>query len=305
MGSPSFAVPSLRALCEAGYHVVGAVTQPDRPAGRGGRIQQPPVKVAAAALGIPVFQPEKLRDPAAQARLFDFGADLFVVAAYGKILPAAVLAIPARGCLNVHASLLPRWRGPSPINAAILAGDEKTGVSIMELVLKMDAGPVIAKAAVEIGPRETAASLEPRLAELGARRLVETLPDWLAGQLPALPQDEEKVTYCHLLTKADGHLRATMTAPEAERAVRAYDPWPGAFVLYRGERLGIWAAAVDSTMPRGVPGELTVIDHRPAVAFASDWLVLEHVQLAGSRRLSARDFLNGERGNIPPAVTLV
>lgn len=304
MGSPAFAVPSLRALVAAGYPVVAAVSQPDRPAGRGGRVQPPPVKVAAQELGIESFQPEILRDSAVQERLAGYGATVFVVAAYGKILPAAVLAIPARGCVNVHASLLPRWRGPSPIVSAIREGDSVTGVSIMELVLKMDAGPVILRAGMAIEATDTAATLEPRLAELGAAKLVEALPEWLSGAIHPVPQDESLATYCRLITKSDGHLKATMTASEAERAVRAYNPWPTAVVGYRSERLAIWAAHTDVTRPASSPGTLRVIGREPAVAFRDAWLVLDEVQRTGARRMAARDFLNGERGTLPPEVGL-
>jgi methionyl-tRNA formyltransferase len=260
--------------------------------------------VAAFELGIDAFQPETLRDPAVHQRLADYNADVFVVAAYGKILPAAVLAIPSRGCLNVHASLLPRWRGPSPIVAAILAGDATTGVSIMELVLKMDAGPVILRSSLHIEPADTAATLEPRLADLGAARLVEALPAWLIGDLTGVPQDEALATYCHLIAKSDGQLKASMTAAEAERAVRAYNPWPTACVQYRNERLAIWAAHIDSAAPPQPLGALAVIDRKPAIAFPGGWLVLDELQRTGSRRLPGQAFLNGERGFLPAEVGL-
>jgi methionyl-tRNA formyltransferase len=303
MGSPAFAVPSLRALAEAGYQVVGAVTQPDRPAGRGGGIREPDVKIAAHALGLPVFQPETLRDPVARERLAGFGAEVFVVAAYGKILPRAVLALPGRGCVNVHASLLPRWRGPSPIAAAILAGDAETGVSIMELVAKMDAGPVFGRRAVRIEPEDSAGSLERRLAELGARTLVDLLPGWYDGLVVAEPQDESKATYCPLLTKADGHLAATMNVAEAERAVRAYDPWPGAFVFYRGERLSIWKSHVAAALPGATRGEMVIRDRLPACVFGGGLLLLDEVQKPGGRRLTGQQFLAGERGKLEPRFT--
>lgn len=302
MGSPEFAVPSLRALVEAGYAVVAAVSQPDRPAGRGGRLQMPAVKQAALELGVETFQPESLRDEAARIRLSSFSADVFVVAAYGKILPRAVLAMPGRGCLNVHGSLLPRWRGPSPIAAAILAGDAETGVSIMELAAKMDAGPVVSAATLPLGPTATTGGVERKLAALGAEELIRVLPGWYSGALPARPQDESLATYCTLVSKEDGHLRSSMTVDEAERAVRAYDPWPGAFATYRGERLGIWRAHV---LPGGEePGTMAIIEKRPAVSFAGGWLILDEVQRAGARRLSGEQFVNGERGALAPEVGL-
>lgn len=303
MGSPEFAVPSLRALEAAGYAVVLSVSQPDKPAGRGGRMQPPPVKVAAEALGIEVFQPETLRDAAVQERLRAADADVFVVAAYGKILPQAVLDIPRRGCLNVHASLLPKWRGPSPIVASILAGEPETGVSIMELVRKMDAGPVISRVTAPVLPDDSALTLEPRLAALGAEELVRVLPGWLAGDLKSEPQDEGAVTYCHLIAKHDGWLRAEMTAIAAERAVRAYNPWPGAFVMYGEHRLSVWKSRVVEGEAASA-GTLAVIEKSPAVAFSEGWLALEEVQRPGGKRLTAQQFLAGERGQLLPEAGL-
>lgn len=303
MGSPEFAVPSLKALVEGGYAVILAVTQPDKPAGRGGKVQSPPVKVAAESAGIEVFQPDTLRDEAVHARLRAADAHVFVVAAYGKILPQAVLDIPRHGCLNVHASLLPRWRGPSPIVEALLAGDGSTGVSIMELVRKMDAGPVISQFEVPVEPNDTAGSLEPRLARLGAEELVRVLPGWRSGDLRPVPQDEALATYCHLISKQDGWLRGDMTAVEAERAVRAYNPWPGAFVMYGEQRLSIWKAMVIYGNS-ATPGSFSVVERAPAVALKGGWLVLEEVQRPGGKHLSAQQFLAGERGNLAPKVGL-
>jgi methionyl-tRNA formyltransferase len=306
MGSPEFATPSLRALVAEDYNVVGVVTQPDRRAGRGGHVQPSPVKVVAQELGLPVFQPETFKDPGCQAELASFAPDLLVVAAYGQILPQAVLDSAPRGAINVHASLLPRWRGASPVNAAILAGDEEAGVSIMQLVRKMDAGPVIASSATEIAPGETAGELEARLAQLGAATLIATLPGWLDGEIEAVPQDEEKVTYCGLIKKDDGRLRDSYSAIEAERAVRAYNPWPGASVGYRDGRLAIWLAhTVDHENGENpAPGNLRIYDGEPAIAFQSGLLVLDEVQRSGSRRVTGHDFLNGERAVLPPKVEL-
>lgn len=304
MGSPEFAVPSLQALSNAGYNIVASVSQPDRPAGRGGRVQSPAVKVAAIELGIETFQPESLKSGEARAKLAAFAADVFVVAAYGKILPRAVLALPTRGAINVHGSLLPRWRGPSPIAAAVLAGDSATGVSIMELALKMDAGPVITRRALTIRPTDTTGDLEPRLAALGAEALVDVLPGWFERKIAAEPQDEALVIYCRLLTKSDGWLEAKMTATDAERAVRAYNPWPGAFVEYLGERLAIWAAHVSPDPQHLVPGTTTLLEHAPVVAFVDGALVLDEVQRSGARRTTGQQFLNGERGQLAPLVVL-
>lgn len=303
MGSPAFAVPSLRALVAGGMTVAAVVTQPDRPVGRGGKVQPPPVKAAALELGLPVLQPESLRDAALHDRLRSLDAAVFVVAAYGKILPQAVLEIPPHGCLNVHASLLPRWRGASPIAAAILAGDPLTGVSTMKLVRKMDAGPVISRVETPVLPGDTTGSLESRLAELGASELVRVLPGWLSGQAEAVPQDESAVTSCGLVAKDAGHLNAAQTAAEAERAVRAYNPWPGAFVLYRSERLAIWRASVQpGETPQ--PGTTAVLQRSPAVAFSGGWLVLEELQRPGGKRLTGEQFLAGERGRLEAEVGL-
>ena len=304
MGSPEFAVPSLHALSMAGYNLVGSVSQPDRPAGRGGRVHLAAVKLAALELGIEAFQPETLRGDEVREKLAAFAADVFVVAAYGKILPRAVLAMPSRGCLNVHGSLLPRWRGPSPIAAAVLAGDQETGVSIMELEPKMDAGPVITRRALPIEPTDTTGGLEPRLAALGAEALVDALPAWFERKIVAEPQDDSLVTYCHLLTKSDGWLKAEMSTTEAERAVRAYNPWPGAFVEYRGERLAIWSAHLAPDLRGLLPGAATVIDRAPAVAFGDGLLVLDEVQRSGARRTTGQQFVNGERGQLAPTVAL-
>lgn len=303
MGSPEFAVPSLRALVKAGHEVVLAVSQPDKPAGRGGRMQAPPVKIAAEELGIGVFQPVTMREEAVRERLQAAGADVFVVAAYGKILPQAVLDIPRHGCLNVHASLLPKWRGPSPIVASILAGESETGVSIMQLVRKMDAGPVLSTVRTAIRADDTAGALELRLAEAGAAELVRVLPEWLHGNITAVEQGEEAATYCHLIAKDDGWLQASLTVEAAERAVRAYNPWPGAFVEYNGQRLGIWKAAI-APEQAAAAGSARVIGRKPAIAFEGGWLALEEVQKPGGKRLSAQQFLAGERGTFGPSVGL-
>lgn len=304
MGTPSFAVPALRALAEAGHAPRLVVARPDRPAGRGGKPRAPAVKTEAERLGAPVFQPESFADADAVATLAAVEPDLIVVAAYGRILPRAVLALPRRGILNVHPSLLPRWRGPSPVAAAILAGDARTGVSIMELTARMDAGPVVAARAFPIEPADTTGALEARLAQAGADLLAETLPGWLAGETRAAPQDESRATVCRLLTKADGHLRADMTAAEAERAVRACDPWPGAFVRYAGARLAIRRAHVEPSDGTLAPGDLTRAGAIPAIAFREGLLALDEVQREGGRRVSGEAFLNGERGRLAAAAGL-
>lgn len=302
MGSPEFAVPSLKALHDAGYPVALVVTQPDKPAGRGGRLQKPAVKLAAEELAIDVFQPGSLRDTDVHERLASANADVFVVAAYGKILPQAILDLPRRGSVNVHASLLPKWRGPSPIAAAIRAGDRETGVSIMELVRKMDAGPVISRLTLPIAPDETTATLEPKLAVAGAGELVRVLSAWFEGTLTPEPQDEARATYCHILNRQDGFLTPLQTVADAEHAVRAYNPWPGVSIEIEGERLAIWAArAVEGA---GQPGALTIVQKRPALALNGGLLVLDEVQRPGGKRLSGEQYLAGRRGVLPPAANL-
>jgi methionyl-tRNA formyltransferase len=230
--------------------------------------------------------------------------DLLVVAAYGKILPRRLLDLPARGPLNVHASLLPRWRGASPIAAAILAGDAITGVTIMKMAPAMDAGPVLARRSMAIEADDSTRTLEPRLAAAGAELLVETLPGWLSEKVSPVPQDEGAVTFCPLLTKNDGWLRASMTAPEAERAVRAYDPWPGAFVVYRDQRLAVWKARVAPAPLSRSPGSLIMSGRSPAIVFARGALLLDEVQRPGARRITGEAFINGERGAHAESVTL-
>lgn len=304
MGSPEFAVPSLEALVSHGHAVAAVVTQPDKPAGRGGRMQPPPVKVAAERLGLPVLQPAGLRNPETQETLRALAADAFVVAAYGRILPTAVLAIPRRGCINVHASLLPRWRGASPITAAILAGDRESGVSIMELVRQMDAGPVISRALEPVRPDDTAGTLEARLAVLGADELTRVLPGWLDGEIAAEAQDESQVTVCGLVSKADGWLRASMSADEAERAVRAYNPWPGASVMYNDQRLAIWKSRVGVGRADAEPGTIAVVDRHPWLALREGWLVVEEMQLPGGKRMAGEAMVAGSRGQLAPAAVL-
>ncbi len=303
MGSPAFAVPSLEALASLPKaEVVGVVTQPDRRAGRGSKLHEPEVKTAARSLGIPVVQPESLKEPASVEQLRSFEANVFVVAAYGKILSAEVLSIPHRGSINVHSSLLPRWRGASPVSAAILAGDQETGISVMEMVRRMDAGPVVSTAVEPIRPVDTTGTLERRLAKVGASLLSETLDPWFKGSLQAEPQDEDEATYCRILKKGDGQLNAEMDAEAAARAVRAHDPWPGAFVEFGGKRLSIWRAhAVEG---QAAVGTLTVQEGLPLIALKGGMLVLDEVQLPDRRRILGSAFVNGLQGQSGGEVSL-
>jgi len=294
MGTPEFAVPTLKALA-AQHEVVGVVTQPDRPAGRGRECTPPPVKEAAQALGIDVLQPRSLRPPEVLDQLAAWQPDVIVVAAFGQILPPAVLDLPPHGCLNVHASLLPRYRGPAPISAAILAGDDETGVTIMHMDAGVDTGPSRARARQLIGPEDTTGSLTAALAHLGARLLTDTLPAWLAGEVEARPQDEALATYCHLLTKRDGEIDWSAPAAFIDRQVRATDPWPGAFTTWQGRRLKVVCAR-----PRrewhgfGQPGRVVEVSQGLGVVTGEGVLELLEVQLAGKKPMDILTFVRGQ-----------
>jgi methionyl-tRNA formyltransferase len=298
MGTPEFAVPSLRALTEqanAGLAVAGVVTRPDKSVGRGRQMVYSPVKQFAVEREIPVYQPGPLRRPEAMTLLRDLATDLIVVAAFGQILPPEVLVLPLHGCLNVHASLLPRWRGASPINAAVLAGDAESGVTIMLMDAGLDTGPLLAQRATPIGADETAGDLSDRLAELGAELLGETVPRWLAGVLTPEPQDESCATMTRLLHKSDGKLDWQRSADELARQVRAYMPWPGAFTTWDGRSLKIQrAASIDST-GNLAPGTCFVpVGARSlAVACGQGALALEVIQLEGKRAMPVAEVLRG------------
>jgi methionyl-tRNA formyltransferase len=293
MGSPEFALPSLEALA-AHYSVVGVVTQPDRPAGRGRKLQPSAVKTRALALGLPVLEPERVRAEAAVEQLNSLDPELIVVAAFGQILPASLLEIPARGCLNVHASLLPRWRGAAPIQAAILHGDETSGVTIMRMDVGLDTGPILAQGAAPIQPQETGGALSGRLATLGAKLLLDTLPPYLDGKLQPQPQDETLATLAPMLKKADGRLDVRREAESLARQVRAYEPWPGSFLdLQQGRLLIRRAHNVPSEGGGRPPGTLAMIAGFPAVYTGVGLLVLDLVQLPGKRPMSGEAYLRG------------
>lgn len=299
MGTPEFAVPSLKALI-ATQQVVGVVTQPDRPAGRGQQLHPPAVKTAAQEAGIPVYQPKSLRHEEAAQPLRDWQPDAIVVAAFGQILRSHVLELPPLGCYNVHASLLPRWRGASPIQHAILAGDSETGVSLMRMDAGMDTGPVYVQQAIPIAPNETAATLHDRLAALGAALLAECLPDILAGRLAAAPQSVAGVTYAPLIKKEEGRLDWRQPAAALERQVRAMFPWPGAFATWQGTLLKVLVAEAipAAETPAGLPGQVVSLVDGAAVCTGQGGLALRQVQLAGKRAVSIRDFLPGHPGFI-------
>jgi methionyl-tRNA formyltransferase len=293
MGSPDFALPVLRALAE-NYQVMGVVTQPDRPSGRGRGLTPPPVKTLALELGLPLIQPERLRLPDAMEALRTFAPELIVVAAFGQILRSDVLDLPRYGCINVHASLLPRWRGAAPINAAILHGDRETGVTIMRMDPGLDTGPILSKRAIPIAPDETAGELYQRLSLLGAQLLIETLPEYLGGRIVPQPQPERGVTHAPMLKKEEGALDFSRPAEELARRVRAYNPWPGAFFEWSGGLVKVHRA---HAAPEDVSaGQLLVRAGEPAVGASAGILVLDEVQPAGKKPMTGRAFLAGARG---------
>jgi methionyl-tRNA formyltransferase len=295
MGTPGFAVPALERLAET-HQVVGVVTQPDRPAGRGRHLALAPVKQAALARGLPLAQPLSLRTPQAQAQLADWEPDLIVVAACGYILPQDVLDLPLHGSLNVHASLLPRWRGAAPVAAAILAGDDVTGVTLMRMDAGIDTGPLLAQRQEPILPDDTRASLEARLGRLGAELLMETLPAYLAGDLRPHPQPEDGVTYARPLHKEDGRLDWSLPAVALDRQVRAVTPWPGAFTTWRRRQLKILRAVpLPGWRGDALPGTVVAQAGALVVATSEGALHLEEVQLAGKRPMDVAAFLHGQR----------
>lgn len=301
MGSPEFAVPALRALSGA-CDVVGVVTRPDRPAGRGQRLHPPPVKVAALEGGIPFVQPPRLADPEAMVQLQTWKPDLIVVAAFGQILRQGVLDLPRHGCINVHASLLPRWRGAAPVQAAILHGDRETGVTLMKMDAGLDTGPILAQRSILIGDEDTGGSLSERLADVGAELLLEKIPDYVDGKLPAVPQQATLATYAPMLTKRDGALDFRRSANELARQVRAFHPWPGSYLEWAGGRVEVWRARVASGV-RFPVGDVGGVKGLPAVGTADDALVLEIVQPAGRSPMPAADFARGARRFIGSLVT--
>jgi methionyl-tRNA formyltransferase len=293
-GTPEFAVPCLQACRASGADVVAVYTQPDRPAGRGRKLAASPVKEAALAAGIPVEQPESFKAEADRERLAAYAPDLMVVVAYGLILPRKVLAIPRLGCWNVHASLLPRWRGAAPIQRAILAGDSESGVDLMQMEAGLDTGPVLVERRTPIGADDTGGSLHDRLSALGADALAEGLRRTLAGEiLTPRAQPEDGMMYAHKLDKAEARLDFSLPATELERKVRAFDPWPVAEADVAGERLRIWSARAIEGVP-GVPAGEVIAASRAGidVACAEGALRLTAVQRAGGRRIGAADYLN-------------
>lgn len=289
-GTPEFARTALAALLAAGHEVVLVLTQPDRPAGRGMKLTMSPVKALALAHGLAVSQPQTLKDTAIQKELVDTGADVMVVAAYGLILPAAVLAAPVRGCLNIHASLLPRWRGAAPIQRAILAGDRETGITIMQMDAGLDTGAMLLREAIPIAPDDTAQTLHDKLAEQGGRLIAAALER--LDSLHPDPQNEAEASYAAKLSKEEARIDWQRTSTEIERAVRAYIPFPVAFTSLKDETLRIWRAKEKEGSGR--PGEILSIGANGiVVACGKGALCIEEVQKPGGKRLSAANYRQG------------
>jgi methionyl-tRNA formyltransferase len=295
MGSPAFATIPLRSLVQAGFNVVAVVTQPDRPAGRSRTPVAPPVKVVAEELGIEVFQPASLRDPEAIEHFAAFKADVGVVAAYGEILRKKVLAIPPLGFLNIHPSLLPRFRGPTPVVSALLAGDQVTGVSVMRLDAGMDTGPLLAQREVALKGDERGDSLTEALFELGSQMLVEVLPAYASGSLQPVPQAEEGVTITKMLTKEDGIIDWTQSAAQIERAVRAFDPWPGTSTTWGGQNVKIVDVRVAAGTSEAAPGSVIASRSNLLVATGSGILEITLIQPAGKRAMDGSTWLRGQQ----------
>lgn len=296
MGTPAFAVPSLRVLA-AQFQVVGVVTQPDAPSGRGRELTPSAVKRAALGMGLPVLQPPSLKDPAALAELTALRPDLIAVAAFGQILRRAVLDLPPLGCLNVHASLLPRWRGASPVPAAIAAGDPMTGVTIMKMDAGLDTGPIVSQQSMPIFDDDTTGTLLERLAVAGAALLAETLPAWERGALRAEPQEASQATTCGLIRKDDGRMDWNRPAAALERHARAMMPWPGAWTTWEGRMVRILKARPTAAVVSGAPGTVVALGKTAVgVVCGEGALELVDAQLEAKRPMGAADLARGQRG---------
>lgn len=294
MGTPAFAVPCVEALVQD-YEIVAVITQPDRPASRGRKIIASAVKKAALAHGLALMQPESLRQEEVVAQIAELQPQAIVVAAYGQILRPEVLSIPPFGVINVHPSLLPKYRGASPIAGALLAGEEETGVSIMLMDEGMDTGPILAQVSTKIHAEDTTASLGERLAKLGAELLLETLPGWLEGRIEAQGQDNAKATYTRPIAKKDGLIHWSLPAFEIWGRVRAFDPWPGAHTWWRGRLFKVLAARpLPEWAGKAEPGQVLDLSAGVAVATGQGALLLKEVQLAGRRAMDIEDFVRGQ-----------
>ncbi|MCM1539070.1 MAG: methionyl-tRNA formyltransferase [bacterium] len=294
MGTPDFAVGALSALVQAGYEVTAVVTQPDKPKGRGKGLTSPPVKAFAVQHGIPVLQPSKIREPEAVAELAAYEADIYVVAAFGQILTQEILDMPRFGCVNIHASLLPKYRGAAPIQWAILDGERVTGVTIQQMNAGIDTGDILADVSVEIAPEETGDSLFEKLMQEGAALLLETLPRIEAGKIAPRAQDEAQATYAKRLSKELGQIDWQERAEVIERKIRAFTSWPGAYTTLAGKPFKLWRARVADAAADGTPGSISAVTKEEIVVNCGEGrLALREVQLSGKKRMPVRDFLLG------------
>jgi len=291
MGTPDFAVPVLEKL-SGNFKIAGVITQPDRPSGRGRKLIPSAVKVSAESLNLELLQPGKVNSKSTLEKINNWNPDLIAVAAFGQILSPKLLALPKYGCLNVHASLLPRWRGASPINAAILNGDLNSGVTIMKMAEGLDDGPILAQESTPVQPGETAGSLSERLSSMGADLLVKTIPPFISGEILSTEQDHSKSTYAHLLKRKDGLLDFHQKAGDLARQVRAFSPWPGTYTTWNDLRLIIHQAHAISVTSPGA-GVFTRYESNPAIGTGDGILVLDYLQLAGKRKVLGKDFLHG------------
>ena len=292
-GTPDFAVPALDALHAAGHEIAAVYTQPDRPAGRGRSLNESPVKRRAVELGLPLEQPATLRTPEAAADLAAYRPELMVVVAYGLILPPAILGVPRLGCWNIHASLLPRWRGAAPIQRAILAGDTTTGITIMQMDAGLDTGPMLLVRPLSIGARANGGQLHDRLAALGAESIVAAVEQFLSGQIAAVRQPDEGATYATKIRKQEAVIDWRQSSVQIDRQVRAFNPWPVAETRWQGQQLRIWEAESVAADGDGEPGRvLEAAGGRLLVAAGEGALQLHRVQLAGRRAMTAAEFLN-------------
>ena len=299
MGTPDFAVSALDALCRSGQEVILAVTQPDRQKGRGRKVIQTPVKVCAEKWGVPVFQPVRIREAEAIEQIRSLSPDLIVVAAFGQILPQELLDIPRLGCVNIHASLLPRLRGAAPIQWSVINGDSESGITLMQMNAGLDTGDILFQESVPIGPQETGESLYEKLAELGGEMIVKYLPAIEAGEVKPVKQDDSLSSYAPMLRKKMGEIDWTMSAAQIEQRMRGMLPWPGAYTTLEGHTLKIWSARVlpaDSKYADAVPGTVLFTDKKTiCVAAGQGALALLEVQAEGKKRMGTDAFLRGTK----------
>lgn len=301
MGTPDFAVPCLEALVQAGHEVVAAVCQPDRPKGRGGKLDTPPVKDKAVSLGIPVYQPQKVREGGFPEVLGELAPDVIVVVAFGQILPPGILTLPRYGCVNVHASLLPAWRGAAPIQWAVINGDRESGVTTMQMDAGLDTGDILLAKKLALSPKETGGSLFDKLSALGAEALVETLAGMEGGTIRPAKQGDPTTPYAKMLKKEMGRIDFSRPAEEIERLIRGLNPWPSAYATVGGKTLKIWEADVAEELNvqpgsggRPAPGTVAQVGRDGfAVACGSGFLLIREVQIEGKKRMMAGDFLRG------------